>query len=71
MPANAQVIGEVEYRAGDGPLIQIPKGPVEIDLAEDSAVISWGEGNAAQVTAIPISEYRRFVQEGVITEPKP
>lgn len=66
MSANANVTGEVEYRAGDGPLIQIPKGPVEVNLSFDSAVISWGDGGNPQITAIPIAEYERYVREGKI-----
>lgn len=66
MPANAKVTGDVEYRAGDGPLILIPQGPIEVQLAPDSAVLSWGDGGSAQTTAIPIAEYQRYLNEGVI-----
>ena len=66
MAANAKVIGELAYRAGDGPLLTIPRGPVEVQVAEDSAVLSWGDQGEAQSTAIPIDEYRRYVREGVI-----
>jgi len=68
MPANARVIGKVEYRAGDGPLIEIPQGPVEVDAGADSAVISWGEGDSAQRTAIPLAEYQRYVEQGLIVD---
>jgi hypothetical protein len=68
MAANARVTGKVEYRAGDGPLIPIPPGPIEVDVGADSAVISWGEGDAAQRTAIPLAEYQRYVAEGLISE---
>lgn len=67
MPANAKVTGVVEYRAGDGPLIRIPTGPIEIQLAPDSAVLSWGEDGSAHTTAIPVDEYERFLKEGVIS----
>lgn len=70
MAANATVTGEVEYRAGDGPLILIPKGPIEVNLSFDSAVLSWGDDGKTQITAIPIAEYERYVQEGKI-EPLP
>ena len=66
MAANARVKGKVEYRAGDGPLICIPEGPLEVQLGADSAVLSWGEGGAAQIAAIPLDEYRRYVSEGLI-----
>lgn len=66
MPANAKVTGDVEYRAGDGPLILIPQGPIEVQLAPDSAVLSWGDAGNIQTTAIPLSEYQRYLGEGVI-----
>ncbi len=66
MPANAKVTGDVEYRAGDGPLILIPLGPIEVLLAPDSAVLSWGDAGNTQTTAIPLSEYQRYLDEGVI-----
>ncbi|WP_077002899.1 hypothetical protein [Variovorax sp. KK3] len=68
MTANAKVVGKLEYRAGDGPLVTVPVGPVEINLAQDSAVMSWGEDGSAQSTAIPLDEYRRYVDEGVIEQ---
>lgn len=40
MAANAKVVGELEYRAGDGPVLTVPPGAVEIEIAEDSAVLS-------------------------------
>ena len=66
MAANAQVITSIEFRAGDGPLIEIPAGPIEVQVGADSAVLSWGEGNSAQTAAIPLDEYERFEREGRI-----
>ena len=59
MAANAKVTGNVEYRAGDGPLILIPQGPIEIQLAPDSAVLSWGDAGSMQTTDSPCSRSRR------------
>ena len=67
MAANAEITGEVEYRAGDGPLIGIPHGPCEVEMAADSAVISWGEEGNVQTTAIPMAEFNRYLKEGAIT----
>ncbi len=66
MSANAQVVGVVEYRAGDGPLIRIPEGPIEVTPADDSVVLSWGDAGTLQTTAIPKDEYDRFVDGGLI-----
>ena len=68
MAANAKVVGELEYRAGDGPLLRVPPGPVEIEVAQDSAVLSWGDQGKVQSTAIPIDDYRRYLREGVLEQ---
>jgi hypothetical protein len=68
MAANAKISGKVEYRAGDGPLIRIPEGPVEVEEGADSVVLSWGDAGNAQTAAIPQLEYRRLVDEGAIVE---
>lgn len=66
MAANAQVKGNVEYRAGDGPMISIPKGPLQVEVGADSAVLSWGEDGNTQSTAMPLADYQRYVAEGAI-----
>jgi len=68
MSANAKVTGVLEYRAGDGPLIQIPTGAIEVTLADDSAVLSWDDEGNTQTTALPMDEYQRYVSEGVIVK---
>jgi hypothetical protein len=68
MAANAKVVRELEYRAGDGPVLTIPPGAVEIEMAQDSAVLSWGDQGKVQSTAIPIDDYRRYLREGVIEQ---
>lgn len=66
MAVNARVKGNVEYRAGDGPLIAIPEGPLEVEVGFDSAVLTWGEADNPQIAAIPIDEYERYIEEGLI-----
>ena len=66
MSEQALIRGEVEFRAGDGVMLPIPDGPVEIDLAEDSATLSWHDGKDAQSTAITRDEFDRYVAEGKI-----
>ena len=67
MSQQAMIIGEVSFRAGDGPLIPVPNGPVEIELAPDSAVLSWLEGDGThESAAIPRDEYERYRKEGRI-----
>ncbi|MES2581532.1 MAG: hypothetical protein V4627_02350 [Pseudomonadota bacterium] len=58
----------VTYRPGDGAPIEIPQGPVEVELAPDSATLSWTEENgAAGLTAIPLTEFIDHVEQNRIT----
>ena len=58
----------VTYRPGDGAPIKIPQGPVEVELAPDSATLSWMEENgAAGLTAIPLTEFNVYVEQKRIT----
>ncbi|MDM0021922.1 hypothetical protein [Variovorax saccharolyticus] len=66
MPANARVKGSVEYRAGDGPLITIPEGPLEAQVGADSVVLSWGDAGNPQIAAMPLDVYQRYVKDGLI-----
>lgn len=45
MTQHAVIRGEVCFRAGDGVMIPIPPGPVEIELADDSATFGWTFGS--------------------------
>lgn len=67
MTQQATIRGEVCFRAGDGALIPIPPGPVEIELADDSATLHWtDEHNTVGTTAITLDEYERYLREGHI-----
>jgi hypothetical protein len=67
MTQHAMIRGEVCFRAGDGVLLPIPDGPVDIELADDSVTLGWtdDEGNAGSA-AITRDEYERYVKEGKI-----
>ena len=67
MSQQAVIRGEVSLRAGDGVLMPIPPGPVDLDVADDSVTLGWTESNgAAGSTAITRDEYDRYVREGKI-----
>jgi Mg-chelatase subunit ChlD len=67
MTQQALIRGDVEFRAGDGMMVAIPDGPVEIDIADDDSVtLSWVEGADASATAITRDEFDRYVAEGKI-----
>ncbi|RYF38505.1 MAG: hypothetical protein EOO25_17015 [Comamonadaceae bacterium] len=67
MTEQAIIRGDVCFRAGDGVMLPIPDGPVEIELTEESATLGWtdSEGNPGS-TAITRDEYDRYVSEGKI-----
>ena len=65
MPQQAIIRGEVCFRAGDGVLMPIPPGPVEIEVAADSVTLGWETSNGSRgSTAITRDEYDRYVKEG-------
>jgi hypothetical protein len=66
MSQQALIRGEVEFRAGDGMMMPIPDGPVEIEITEDSVTLSWMDGRDAGATAITRDEFERYVKEGKI-----
>jgi hypothetical protein len=64
---QAIIRGEVCFRAGDGVLMPIPDGPVEIEVADDSVTLGWTASNGSLGSAaIPHDEYDRYVAEGKI-----
>ena len=61
------IAGCVTYRPGDGAPIEIPRGPVEVTLAFDSATLSWDAGDGASgLTAIPKIQFDDYVAKGLI-----
>jgi hypothetical protein len=67
MSQQALIRGEVCFRAGDGVLMPIPPGQVDIDIADDSVTLGWTESNgSAGSTAITRDEYERYLREGKI-----
>ncbi len=66
MTQNAQIVGDVEFRTGDGPKMPIPAGPVEVETTATDATLSWADGDSRGAATLPITEYRRYVSEGAI-----
>ncbi|MCY7371776.1 MAG: hypothetical protein LH479_13180 [Polaromonas sp.] len=67
MPHFAKITGKVAYTPGDGVPIDIPEGRVEVDLADDSATLSWDAEGTAGLAAIPRLQYDDYVKAGNIT----
>ncbi|KQP13534.1 hypothetical protein [Pseudorhodoferax sp. Leaf267] len=75
MTKTVQVTGQVQYREGDGALLTIRKGPVEVEITELDATLGWTENESAETpgevhnrAALPIADYKRYVAEGAIRE---
>ena len=68
MTQHATIRGEVCFRAGDGMPVEIPDGPVDIEVADDSVTLSWSEDNGRTPgsAAITRDEYARYLKEGKI-----
>ena len=68
MPQFAQITGLVTYTPGDGAPIEIPQGRIEVDLAPDSATLSWEAAKGVVgLTAIPRTQFDDYVRDGKIT----
>jgi hypothetical protein len=68
MPQFAMITGEVTFTPGDGAPIEIPHGRVEVELAPDSATLSWEDAKGvAGVAAIPRTQFDDYVRDGKIT----
>ena len=72
MKRSAQVIGKVQFREGDGPMMVIRPGAVEVEVNAADVTISWVDGEAHGVAAIPLADYRRYVESGqLVTDDRP
>ena len=63
------IVGKVEFRPGDGALMRIPKGPVEIETTRLEATLSWVEGETHGAAAMPLADFKRYVTKGAIALP--
>ena len=69
MTQHATINDHVTYTPGDGAPLQIPLGPVEVDLsAANSATLSWTADNGAVgLTAMPLTQFNEYVKQKRIT----
>lgn len=61
---NGRVTGTVTYREGDGVLMEILRGPCEIEVDDLDVTLTWFEGDVHCSTAIPRSDFDRYVADG-------
>lgn len=65
--ARGRVATLLEYRAGDGPMIQIhPDYILELERAPQSMVVSWKEHGHPMNASIPVIELDVFLERGQI-----
>ena len=63
---RGQVKGNVTYREGDGVEIKVPLGPCEIEVTDLDVTLTWVDGATHGSTAIPLSDYERYVATGAL-----
>ncbi len=60
--ARGRVQSVLEFRAGDGPMIQIqPDHQLALERAPQSIVVSWKEDGQPMNAAIPVVEFNQFI----------
>lgn len=66
MSRNATIQGPVAYRLGEGPLLRVPRGEVELEIGRGDVTLSWSQGQTRRSAAMPSTEFARYVAEGAI-----
>jgi hypothetical protein len=66
MGQAARITGKVEYRQGDGTNLVIRPGPCEVEETLLDATLSWTEGDAHGLAAMPIADFKRYVARHAI-----
>lgn len=61
------VVGKVEFREGEGIMLEIRIGAIEIAITPADATLSWTDGLYRGQAAMPYGDFRRYVVEGAIT----
>ena len=65
--ARGRVTSVLEFRAGDGPMIQIqPDYQLSLERAPQSLVMSWQEDGQPMNAAIPVVEFDEYLKTGKI-----
>ncbi|OWQ90026.1 hypothetical protein CDN98_05985 [Roseateles terrae] len=63
---SAFVCGDVSYRTGDGPMLQIPQGPIKVSVGDHDVTLGWEDEDNRMSAVMPRTEYARFVGTGAI-----
>ena len=63
---KANIVGRVEFRMGEGPLMEIRQGWVDITFSPGDAVFTWSEGSWRDEAAMPFANFCRYLSDGAI-----
>jgi 2-methylisocitrate lyase-like PEP mutase family enzyme len=63
---SAHIIGEVDFRQGEGPLRTIPRGIVQVETTPTDAVFTWQDDQTHAVAAMPVANFCQYIADGVI-----
>lgn len=63
---SAHIIGEVDFRQGEGPLRTIPRGIVQVETTPTDAVFTWQDEETHAVAAMPVANFCQYIADGVI-----
>jgi hypothetical protein len=66
MAQKAHIVGKVEYRSGDGPNVEIRPGPVDLNSGINDVTLSWTDEDTHGSAAMPLTDFKRYVAEGLI-----
>jgi 2-methylisocitrate lyase-like PEP mutase family enzyme len=62
----AHIVGKVEYREGDGPLLAVPCGVVDVETNATDAIFTWPDGKSHGIAAMPVANFCQYVADGAI-----
>lgn len=64
---TGHVTGKLCFREGEGVLMEIPQGPCGIEIGELDVTLTWVDDSVNGATAMPKSDYERYVADGVLS----
>jgi hypothetical protein len=61
---RALVLGVVQFREGDGPMLQVPVGEVEVVMTSTDVTFAWQDGDSRGSATMPLTDFRHHVNAG-------
>jgi 2-methylisocitrate lyase-like PEP mutase family enzyme len=63
---SAKIVGKVEYREGDGAMLEIRQGAVEVVMSATDATLSWTDERWRGEAAMPFANFCRYLADRTI-----